>query len=142
MTETTDKEKQEEEMQKKYLELQLIGKQIKQGQKQLEGLDEQLESIAGLISQLDELKETKPGDEMLSPIGEGIFIKGTLRENSHLIVNVGANVAVEKTIDETKELLREKLALGQKHRMQMIEELEGMIEQAKGSEKELSSMME
>ena len=132
----------EEDLQRRYMELQIITKQIKQGQGQIEALDEQLESLAGIMNSLDDLSGSKKGAEMLSPIGEGIFVKSTLDDNHELLVNVGSNVVVPKTIEGAKEMLKKKIEQGQHHRMQMIEELQGMIEQAKASEREFASMVE
>ncbi len=136
------KENNEEDVQRRYMELQLLGKQIKAVQQQIEAMDEQLGSIAIMIDALDELKGTKEGSEMLSPIGEGIFVKGKLADSNEIIVNAGAGVAVTKSVEDTKELLRGKLEQGHKHRQEMMEDLEKMVEQAKGAEKQLAEMIE
>ncbi|MBI3033807.1 hypothetical protein HYY72_01480 [Candidatus Woesearchaeota archaeon] len=142
MTPTEGKKVDEEELQKKYLELQLMGKQIKSSQAQIEALDEQLEAMEQLLIYLDEFKRVKPGSEMLSAISEGIFVKSTLQSNAELVVNVGSDVAVTKTPDEAQELIRARIGQGQRHRTRLVEDFEGMVMLARESEKELSSMVE
>ncbi len=132
----------EELIQRKYIELQQMGKQIKQGQQQLDALDEQLDGMARLLDDLDGLKDSENGSEMLSAIGDGLFVKASLKDNNRLIVNVGAGVAVERTVDETKEMITGKLGQAHKHREAMLEELQAMVEQARHAEKELSALIE
>lgn len=142
MEEKENKKMNEEEMQQKYMELQMMSRHIKAAQQQLEGIDEQIGSMGNLVTELDNLKEAKEGSEMLSPIGEGIFVRSKLADNNQLIVNVGANVAVTKNVDEAKQLLKTRIEQGQRHKERMITEVENMIEEAKLVEKELASMME
>ena len=43
------------------------------------------------------------------PLGSGIFVKGELKDNNNLIMNVGSNICVEKTVDEGKETISKQL---------------------------------
>ena len=142
MTKKEEARLDEEELQKKYLELQLMGKQIKNAQGQIEALDEQLESMGQLLLHLEEFKSVKPGAELLSAISDGIFVRSTLKSSDELIVNVGSDVAVAKTPSEAQDLIKEKIGQGQRHRSRLVEEFESMVMLAKESEKELSSMVE
>ncbi len=132
----------EAEVKQRYLELQMAGKHIKKFHERVEALDEQLGSMEAVIQSLEELKSMEEGAEMLSPISEGIFVKGTLKDSNELIVNVGGGVAVAKTVDEAKELLRSRIGQGMRHRSELIEELQQLVADAKQKEKELEAMIE
>ncbi len=132
----------EEDVQKKYLELQLLGKRIQAGQQQLEALDEQLQALARTIRELESFKELRQGSEMLSSIAEGLFVKSSLQDNNELIVNVGSGVAVVKPVDKAQHMIRGRMEAGQRHRAALIEELERMMLEAQEFQKELGSMLE
>ncbi|MBI2142170.1 prefoldin subunit alpha [Candidatus Woesearchaeota archaeon] len=144
MTEDENKGRKvdENEVKKRYLEFQMAGKQIKKGHERIEALDEQLGAMEAVIQSLDELKTMEEGAEMLSPISEGIFVKGTLKDSKELIVNVGSGVSVAKTVDEAKGMLRSRIGQGMKHRSELIDELQQLVAEAKQKEKELEAMIE
>ena len=93
-----------EELQEKYIELQMIEQQMKQIQKQAQLVDSQMNELAVAHQALDDIKKTKPGTKILVPISNGIFAKAEIKDNEDLIVNVGANVIVNKDFESTKGL--------------------------------------
>ncbi len=95
----------EEAIQQKYMEFQYFQQQIEQVNHHLEMLAEQNAEIDLSISAVQELEKTKVDNEVLAPIANGIFLKAGLKDNQKLIVNVGSNTTVEKTIPETVKLL-------------------------------------
>jgi len=56
---------------------------------------------------MTELQKTTVNTEILAPIANGIFFKAELKDNQKLTINVGSEVAVEKTIPEVIRLLEE-----------------------------------
>lgn len=141
MKKNQEKEK-EEEMQKRYIELQQLSKQIKQAQKQIEAVEEHLNAVSELLESLDEVKNIPAGTEMLSPISEGFFIRTSIKNSQELIVNVGAGVAVVKTIEDAKETVKERMNQIKKHRDMLLEEFQSTVENAKQKEQELATMIE
>lgn len=114
----------EKEVQKKYIELQLLGNQLKQMQSQIQALDEQSVGLSNLIENLKELKLVKKGTGILVPFSEGIFVKAGLESGDELIVHIGGNVAVKKSIDETIEFIDEKKREIVEQREPILEELQ------------------
>ncbi|RLG61161.1 prefoldin subunit alpha [Candidatus Geothermarchaeota archaeon] len=57
------------------------------------------------------LREIKMGKDvegnMLFPIGGGIFVFGVLADRSKVLVNIGANVYLSKTVEDALKLLNE-----------------------------------
>ena len=101
---------EKKEIEKKYVELNLIDQQLKIIQKQLIFIENQILELEGVIQNLDEIKSLGSKKEGLVALTNGIFVKSNIEQTEPLIVNVGANVLVEKSIDETKIFIREQLS--------------------------------
>ena len=96
-----------EEIREKFTEFQTIQQQLEQINQHLEQLQEQLSELEISINAIETIAETPLQNEFLAPIANGIFVKAELANNNTLIVNVGSNVTVEKSIPETVELLKQ-----------------------------------
>lgn len=94
-----------EDLQKKYLELQIIIQQINEIQQQLPNIQNQVLELRSLKENITSLKEIKENTESFTPIGYNIFTKAKLQNTNGLLVNVGANIFVIKTVEEAKELI-------------------------------------
>ncbi|MBT3814014.1 prefoldin subunit alpha [Candidatus Woesearchaeota archaeon] len=97
----------EEQIQQKYMQFQMIQQQLEEVNQHLGMLNEQSSELDISIEAVKEIAKTKLDNEFLAPVANGIFIKGELKENQKLVVNVGMNTTVEKTIPEVVELLEE-----------------------------------
>jgi len=64
--------------------------------------------LANTIELLEQLKKTPNGTEILAPIGGECFVKATLKDNSSVLVGIGAKVSVEKNVDEAVKILKDK----------------------------------
>ena len=115
----------EKNVEDKYMQFQQLQQQLVQIAEFVERLRQQQKEIETSIEALKELKETRINTEILAPIANGIFLKAELKDNAVLIVNIGAEVAAEKTIPEVVVLLEE-----QKERIAgNISEAENVLEQ-------------
>lgn len=97
--------KKEEALREKYMELQMIFQHMKQVKEQYQQAEQQLSELNTVQESLRQLKETKNGTELLVPLSGGLFAKAALLDSAKVIVNVGASVSVEKTIDDTITLI-------------------------------------
>ena len=95
-----------EEIQKKYLELQILNKQIKNVQEQFISLQQQLNELNNLEESLTELKDVKNNKEIFSVLGSGVFVKSKLIDNENVLVNVGDGVLVKKKLNEALDLVK------------------------------------
>lgn len=98
-----------QELQEKYIELQILDQTIKQIQQQLSILDQQLFELQRLNENLEEISKVNLNSDILTPLGAGVFIKTQLKENQEVFMNVGSNVITKKTIAETKKIIEEEL---------------------------------
>ena len=112
------------------MEYQMIDQHAKQMHHQLEAVTQQIMELTSAKSSLDEFEGISEGKEILVPISSGIFAKASLKKNSELIVNVGANVAVTKDMSQAKELIGKQLEDIKNLHRRMVEELEKLSERA------------
>ncbi|MBI2664590.1 prefoldin subunit alpha [Candidatus Woesearchaeota archaeon] len=131
----------EEEIKQKYLQLQMTAQNVREIQQQLEAVERKGKELEANIDSIADLKGRKSA-EMLSPISEGIFLKAQLKDERHLVVNVGAGVCVRKSAEEVRRMLQErKLELSQ-YAARMRKQAERGEEMMKKLELELSSMVQ
>ncbi len=132
----------EQAVQQKYMELQMLSVQIKQLQKGLMAMEEQAGEIDSVIRSLDELKGVNPGNEVLVPIANGIFVKGEIKESAELIVSVGSSVAVTKDIESTKKLLANRQLEIHAEKDDLMIQLQGLISSAQAYQEEIERLAE
>lgn len=121
------------------MELQMIDAQIKQFEQQLMQIEEQNMGVSMVIESLAELTEVKTGCEILVPVANGIFAKAQIKDTKTLSVNVGGGAVVEKTVEETKQMLKKQAKDIEKYKEEAILHLQQMIAQAAAIQKELKS---
>lgn len=107
----------------------------------LQQIEGQLLELNLVKSNLDAFGRQKAGSQILAPISNGIFVSGELKDNARLIVNVGSNVAVKKTIPETKGLLDERMHELEDYRADLMANLERVAGRAQQLESELMAIM-
>ena len=96
----------QEQLQQKYLQLQLTEQQIRQLQQQIMVLEQQILEFKTVEESLNNLSKTKNNTPLFSPLGLGMFLQTELKNNKEIIMNVGSKVIVKKPIIEAKEILK------------------------------------
>jgi len=87
---------------------------------------------------LEGLEKEKKGTELFVPIGGGSYVKAKLETSKTVVVGVGADVAIEKTVKEAKEELETRIAELEKTR----ESLGQQLNQVYGRMQQNRTMME
>lgn len=121
---------EKKERREKLLELQMLDQQIKQIEEQMANIEGQVFEVNNLIENLSELKSMKDNQEILVPVANGIFMKANIKDSNNLKVNVGSGVVVEKTLDETKEMLKEQIKSIETYKEEMFLELQKLVMKA------------
>lgn len=134
--------KKQEELQKKYIELEIYDKQLKQIQEQVEKFDTQMQELSSISESLGEIGKVQAGNEILVPVSTGIFAKAKVDRIDKFVVNVGASVAVERSVDETVTLIDEQMLEITKHRNHLAELFTDLSERAQMLQAELQKMIE
>lgn len=68
----------------------------------------QINELDYSINSLNELKNISNEKEILFPFVNGVLVKGKITFKDKVLVNIGHNVVVEKSIDEAKELIKKR----------------------------------
>jgi len=92
-----------------YAEIQMLAQQAKQVKGHLENIDSQIEDLKRTHISLKEFGELKEDSIMLSQISNGIFVKSELKDTKNVVLNVGAEVGVDKTVQEAQSLVEKQL---------------------------------
>jgi len=133
---------EQQEIQEKYIELQFIAQQMQAVQQQVSAMEEQSQEINSVIASLASLLNAKKGSKTLVPVSEGLFVQGTIENTEELMVNVGSNVVVRKSIPDTQSLLNERVRELETHNQKMRARLAELVAKAQQLESQLQRMME
>ena len=87
-----------EEVQKQLYQIEIYKQQINRLQEELGKIEILKLEILKSIESMEGLKQSK---EILIPLGGGVFTRVKVQDCENVIVNVGADVFVEKSIEET-----------------------------------------
>lgn len=113
----------QEELQQKYAQFQMLQQQLEEVNKAQEALQEQKAELDISVQAVREILKTPKGNEFLAPLANGIFLKGQVTDNQKLVVNVGSNVTVERTLAEVIKLLQKQ----QEETMQQVIEIQAIL---------------
>lgn len=135
-------DEKQEKLKEKYMEMQMLDQQIKQAQKQIQMIEQQVNELNNVKQNLDNIKSVDEDTEVLSSISSGIFVKAKIGKADKLLVNVGADVMVEKDIDSTKELIDQQIKEMHNVQMQTDGEMQKLAQRASSLQNELAKLVE
>ena len=98
-----DREKLEGELQKKMMEYRIMESRISSMSNQRELFSTKMLEVQSTLTGMDQI--TKGHSDMIFPIGSGSYVKGQLSEEKKILVEIGANVALNMGLAEAKEYL-------------------------------------
>jgi prefoldin alpha subunit len=128
--------------QRKYLELQVLNQKMQQVQEQMEALEQQAVDVERVSGHLEELSKVSNGTEALVPVANGLFAKAKLLDTQNLIVNVGSNVSVQKSVPEVKQLILAQVEEMRKLQDDLAKQLQQLTSHAEQAEAELRKLVE
>jgi len=85
------------------MQLSMLQQQAEKIEEQIKMINQQILEIEALREALDKL-ETSKDKEILASMGKGVFIKAEVKSKD-VLVNVGNNIIVKKTPEETKQII-------------------------------------
>jgi len=129
----------EKNLQEKYMEFQLVQQQIEQLNKYMEELDSKLQEFSLTKYNIENMDKIKPNTESFVSHAPGIFAEAELKENKKFVINVGANVMVEKTIPQISELLDKQIKEISQAQVQMDQNILELNKKATDLMKDLQS---
>ena len=96
----------ESQQKSKIIEFQILNQQVQQIQEQAQLINNNIQEFQILKNSLEELESVKKDQEILIPLGQGIFTKGNIINPDELITNVGSNILIEKNLKDTKDTIK------------------------------------
>jgi len=127
------------ELQEKYIGLQNLEAQMKQIQQQIMAINQQSIELRKVDDDLNEFENVKENSKMFFSLGPGIFAEGSIT-NKDLLLNVGSNVSVRKSIPETKKLITEQIQELDGLSMQLQQDLQIFSLKGHELEKEITKL--
>ncbi len=117
----------------------------------LEGTAEALQSRINLVNAaltelrvssmtLEGLEKEKKDAQLFVPIGGGSYIKAKLESTEKVIVGIGADVALERTMKEAKENLENRMAELEKTRTSLGQQFTQVIEKIREDKTRLDAL--
>lgn len=103
------KKSKEQVLQEKGYEFQLLKQQLNNVDKRLEEVGNKLDDFNRIKRSLEGIKNSEEGDELLIPLGEGLFIKANVGELDEVLLGVGGSVLVGKSLSEAVNYVDDKI---------------------------------
>jgi prefoldin alpha subunit len=122
-------------------ELQYLENTAQLLQQRINLVDAAVAEIQMASSTVEGLKDESVGADVLVPIGGGSYIKAKIGDNENLIVGIGADVAVEKSLSEAMESYRTRVNELQKTRSALERQIEQILAQIEGKRQELQKLV-
>jgi len=96
----------DQDIQSKAVEMEMLRQEMQRIDQQLVILETRKLQISNIKKGLSKIQGE---EEILIPLGPGFLTKGKLSKDRNIIMEVGANMAVEKTIEESEKLIDKNL---------------------------------
>jgi len=108
---------------------------------QLNSIDMQLQYMQAAIADfykakltVENIKKTTDQSEILIPVGGGTYINGIVNNSTKLLVDIGAGIVTEKTVDDAVTKIEERIKTYQEN----LEKLMNMAQKLQNEATELS----
>lgn len=101
--------KTEEELRRLSMEMRYLEQTAETLQQRISMVNAAITDLAYANMTLDGIEKEKENAELLVPIGGSAYVKVKLADSNKVIVGMGADVSVEKTLQEAKTTLKERL---------------------------------
>jgi len=104
-----ERSKSDEELRRLSVEMRYLEQTADALQQRISMVNAAISDLNFANMTLDGIEKEKENAELLVPIGGGSYIKVKLADSNKIIVGLGAGVSVEKTLQEAKTVLKERL---------------------------------
>ena len=128
-------------LEEKYMEYQMVQEQLNKMTEQSQTLQKQAEELDGIKEAIKNIEKAKIGTEMFVPISAGIFIKAEIKETKEVLMNVGNNVVVPKSISSAVELIKKQQTEIEAYEKTMQQNIQILLLHQQRIESELSAFV-
>ena len=97
----------QKEFQEKMYRYQILEESAKTLVQRRELFVSRMMEIESTLNTIQEIQKSKK-ESIFLPLGSSVYVPGTVKKNTKMVVGLGADVAVEKNVQETKKVLEER----------------------------------
>ncbi|MEM2926355.1 MAG: prefoldin subunit alpha [Candidatus Bathyarchaeia archaeon] len=134
-------DKEEEELRRLLIESEILEGTLNTLRQRLSLIEASITESRMAAETLQGIKSEKKGAEVLVPIGGGSFIKARIEDNERVIVGIGADVSVEKTIDEAIKDFEDRLGDLEKTRQSVEQQFLQVSQRLEADRERLSEIL-
>jgi len=116
----------EMEGQRRMLEQQILQQKLMEIESQLNQVEQKKQELAMVAESISSL-DGKAHAEIMVPIGMGVLGKAMLLDSNEFLVNIGSNIVVKKSAEETKQLIEAQISELDRARELFEKELERIL---------------
>ena len=133
--------KREEELRRTSAELRFLEQTAETIQSKINMVNAVITDLVYASMALEGLEKEKENSELLVPIGSNSYIKAKLENPDKIIVGMGAGVSVEKTLQEAKEIVKNRQENLEKTRMSLQQQLAQVAERISEDREKFESLV-
>lgn len=126
---------------KDYVKLEMLNQRISELQQSLDLARQQLEHSSVALDVLNTLKSSKLDQELLVPIGSGVFITVNAKDISNVKMAVGAGVIVDKSVLDAISFINDQSSQIQDYYSQTLELYDQVVSKAMSLQEEIEFKM-
>ena len=130
----------QKEFQEKLVRYQILEGRVKALLQRREMLITKIVEVENTLTSMGEIEKEKES-EILLPLGSNVYIPGILKDVKKMIVEIGADVALEKDIVDAKKILGERKDIMNNGLQSIEKEITNITNEMLGIEQEIASLM-
>jgi prefoldin alpha subunit len=131
----------EQDLNAKYMQYKILDEKLKELREQLQMIEQQIIEVMSTVQTIDDYSKIKDNSEVLVPLANGIFVKAILKKEDKLLLNIGSSTVVDKSLEETKDLIEKQKTDLQAMHQKMTDNIQKLLQRASALEKELNNLV-
>ncbi|GEM_PF-4714270 len=135
-------ENYEEDLQKMYMQHQMLQQYIKGYSEQTNIIEGKIQELISTTDAINEIKNTSIGSEIMANLGSQVFVKSSLKSTEKVIVELGAGIYASRSIEDAVKILDSRKQELMNVNNQIMMEINKLAMQMKHLEPEIQKLME
>ncbi len=132
----------EEEIQKKYIQMQMMKQQANAMMEEKGAIDQRISELAMTIDAVEKLAGVRKDSSIWAPIGNGSFVLADVKETENVFVSIGAGVVVKQTRERSLEILSQRRSELVNLNNEMVKELNTLAKELNDIETDLQELVQ
>lgn len=131
-----------EEFQKKYTEYSVYKSQVDALANEIAIINTTLNNLSAAKTTIENVNKLTEKQEILVPIGGNAFLKATIDDTKNVLLNIGSNVIVNKSIADALQVIEKQISDLTKAQESLSAKIEDLTSKIETIEPELAKMAE